>query len=405
MHTANIIAVMYRTFINLEKLLLPSSFYFRIFIEYKNFYIIHKHMIMRFFYATCTLCFGAFICGCSLKSSPESFCARTVGDCDIVDLSKYPSAAKKASEGAMIYADSSRTGIPFSKDPHVVFFGGRYIMYFSIPPYSDKEKSAKIKGWGIGIAESSNLRDWKKIGEIIPENECEKNGICAPGAVIRDGVVHLFYQTYGNFPNDCICHAWSADGVNFVRNPSNPVFAPDGDWNNGRAIDAEVVKFGEKYLMYFATRDATGKIQMQGVAETDEESTFGRGTWRHLSKSGPILKPELPWETKCIEAASAIVRGGKVYMFYAGGYNNDPQQINVAVSDDGVNFKRLFDAPILPNGRPGEWNSSESGHPHIFAAPDGKTYLFYQGNDNGGKNWFLSNVEIIWEDGLPKIAK
>lgn len=49
MHTANIIAVMYRTFINLEKLLLPSSFYFRIFIEYKNFYIIHKHMIMRFF--------------------------------------------------------------------------------------------------------------------------------------------------------------------------------------------------------------------------------------------------------------------------------------------------------------------------------------------------------------------
>ena len=232
MHTANIIAVMYRTFINLEKLLLPSSFYFRIFIEYKNFYIIHKHMIMRFFYATCALCFGAFICGCSLKSSPESFCARTVGDCDIVDLSKYPSAAKKASEGAMIYADSSRTGIPFSKDPHVVFFGGRYIMYFSIPPYSDKEKSAKIKGWGIGIAESSNLRDWKKIGEIIPENECEKNGICAPGAVIRDGVVHLFYQTYGNFPNDCICHAWSADGVNFVRNPSNPVFAPDGDWNN-----------------------------------------------------------------------------------------------------------------------------------------------------------------------------
>lgn len=157
------------------------------------------------------------------------------------------------------------------------------------------------------------------------------------------------------------------------------MFAPDGDWNNGRAIDAEVVKFGEKYLMYFATRDATGKIQMQGVAETDEESTFGRGTWRHLSKSGPILKPELPWETKCIEAASAIVRGGKVYMFYAGGYNNDPQQINVAVSDDGVNFKRLFDAPILPNGRPGEWNSSESGHPHIFAAPDGKNLSILPG--------------------------
>ncbi|MFR6034088.1 MAG: hypothetical protein ACLUKN_13515 [Bacilli bacterium] len=37
MHTANIIAVMYRTFINLEKLLLPSSFYFRILLNIKIF--------------------------------------------------------------------------------------------------------------------------------------------------------------------------------------------------------------------------------------------------------------------------------------------------------------------------------------------------------------------------------
>ncbi len=166
--------------------------------------------------------------GCASESSPESLCLRAVENCDKTDLSNYPAAAGKAAEGFMIYADSSRTGTPFSKDPHVVFFGGRYIMYFSIPPYADKDKAEKIKGWGIGIAESSNLKDWKKIGEIIPEDECEKNGICAPGAIIRDGVVHLFYQTYGNFPKDCICHAWSADGVNFVRDPSNPVFAPDG---------------------------------------------------------------------------------------------------------------------------------------------------------------------------------
>ena len=342
--------------------------------------------------------------GCASESSPESLCLRAVENCDKTDLSNYPAAAGKAAEGFMIYADSSRTGTPFSKDPHVVFFGGRYIMYFSIPPYADEDKAEKIKGWGIGIAESSNLKDWKKIGEIIPEDECEKNGICAPGAIIRDGVVHLFYQTYGNFPKDCICHAWSADGVNFVRDPSNPVFAPDGDWNNGRAIDAEVVKFGENYLMYYATRDKSGKIQMQGVASTDGESTFGRGTWKNLSKDAPVLKPELPWETKCIEAASAIVRDGKIYMFYAGGYNNDPQQINVAASSDGVHFKRLFDEPFLKNGKPGEWNSSESGHPHIFTAPNGDTYLFYQGNDNGGKNWFLSNVKIVWENGIPRIT-
>ena len=48
-------------------------------------------------------------------------------------------------------------------------------------------------------------------------------------------------------------------------------------------------------------------------------------------------------------------------MFYASGYNNNPQQIGVATSADGVNWTRLFHEPLLTNGAPGEWNSSESG--------------------------------------------
>jgi len=92
-------------------------------------------------------------------------------------------------------------------------------------------------------------------------------------------------------------------------------------------------------------------------------------------------------------------------MFYAGGYNNEPQQIGVAVSDDGINFKRLFDQPFLSAGKPGNWNSSESGHPFIFADSDEKTYLFYQGNNYRGKSWYFSFVRIIWQDNLPYILK
>ena len=33
----------------------------------------------------------------------------------------------------MMYGDTSRIGIPFSKDPHVVEFQGKYLMYYSIP--------------------------------------------------------------------------------------------------------------------------------------------------------------------------------------------------------------------------------------------------------------------------------
>jgi predicted GH43/DUF377 family glycosyl hydrolase len=303
----------------------------------------------------------------------------------------------------MMYSDTSRKGTPWAKDPHVIFFNGRYLMYYTIPSYADQ--SNPIKGMGIGIAESHDLINWKRVGEIVPNQEYEVKGIAAPCARVIGGKVHLFYQTYSNRKKDSICHAVSSDGITFERDPSNPVFNPDGDWNWGRGIDAEVVLFHNKYFLYYATRDPNGKIQMQGVAQAGFPTDFSKGQWTNLSKNGPILSPELPWEGECIEAASVIERNGKLYMFYGGAYNNWPQQIGVAVSDDGLTWKRLFDKPFLPNGKPGTWNSSESGHPHIFEAPDGRTFLFYQGNKDDGKTWYLSQIEVFWDEKGPFLAK
>ncbi len=298
----------------------------------------------------------------------------------------------------MMFGDTTRTGVPFSKDPHVIKFDGRYLMYFSIPPF--KDKSNPIQGWNIGIAESSDLIHWNKIAEITPNGEYESKGLCAPCARVIDGKVHLFYQTYGNQKNDAICHAVSDDGISFERDKTNPIFKPTGDWNCGRAIDAEVVKFRDRYFLYFATRDPDFKIQMQGVAAAPLKTDFSRNDWKQLTDY-PILKPEYEWEGECVEGASVIQRGNVLYMFYAGAYNNWPQQIGVAKSSDGIHWKKLSDQPFLPNGKPGEWNSSESGHPHIFEDDNGRTFLFYQGNNDNGKTWFLSNVEVFWNENGP----
>ena len=127
----------------------------------------------------------------------------------------------------MMYGDTSRVGVPYSKDPHVVKFKGRYLMYHSIPPM----KGDPASGWNIGIAESKDLVNWTKVGEITPAPgaDYEKKGLCAPGALVKDGKVHLFYQTYGNGEKDAICHAVSDDGIRFKRNPTNPIFHPAGD--------------------------------------------------------------------------------------------------------------------------------------------------------------------------------
>lgn len=302
----------------------------------------------------------------------------------------------------MMYKDTTRVGVPFSKDPCVIHFGGRYLMYYSVPPYKNRPGS----GWNIGIAESHDLVNWNKVGEITPAAgaDYEKNGLCAPGVLVRDGIVHLFYQTYGNWRNDAVCHAESRDGLHFRRDSTNPVFRPTGNWNCGRAIDAEVCFFKGKYYLYFATRDKDFKVQMLGVAVAPENTDFSRGSWTQ-AVDAPVLKPELDWEGRCIEAASIAKRGNKLFMFYAGDYNNAPQQIGVAESSDGLHWKRVFDKPFMPNGKPGEWNSSESGHPCIFTDNDNRTYLFFQGNNDQGRTWFITHVKVLWKHGKPYWTK
>lgn len=300
----------------------------------------------------------------------------------------------------MMYTDSSK-GVNKAKDPAVVRFQGKYYMYYSMNP---GKNTGNDHGWGIGVAVSDDMENWEKTAEIDPEGELEQTGICAPGALVYEGKVHLFYQTYGRFEKDAICHAYSEDGIHFVRNKTNPIVRAEGDWNNGRAIDADVCIFQDKLFLYFASRDPEGRIQIQGVSECPLDGKFERESW-HQCCSESILKPELEWEQECIEAAATLVRYGKVYLFYAGAYNNCPQQVGVAVSEDGVHFRRLFDEPFLPNGEPGSWNSSESGHPYVFEDEDGRVYLFYQGNNDNGKSWYLSKVEIGFENEIPYVME
>jgi len=313
-------------------------------------------------------------------------------------LGGFPALAA-AARRRMMFSDTSRLGRPFAKDPSVIRFQGRYLIYYSIPPFGDKRPD---DGWAIGIAASRNLVDWEKTGELLPSSDYERRGLCAPNCIVLDGQVHMFYQTYGQGPKDAICHAVSPDGIRFRRNDTNPVFRPAGAWNCGRAIDAEIVEHGGDVLLYSATRDPGFKIQMLVAASAGRQSGFVRDAWRQLG-DGPMLKPELPWERQCIEAPAVAKHGGRLFLFYAGAYNNEPQQIGCAVSMDGVHYTRLSDRPFLSNGGPGEWNSSESGHPGILSDENGRTYLFFQGNSDGGRTYYLSFVEIGWKHDRPYV--
>ena len=286
----------------------------------------------------------------------------------------------------------------FAKDPSVVRFHDVYYLYYS---YFLESNGKKILT--IGVAQSDDRTHWRFEKNILPMQECDKNGLGAPCAKIFNGKIWLFYQTYGNGANDAICCAWSDDGLNFTPHEENPIFRPTGDWTNGRAIDAEVTEFRGKIFLYAATRDRDGKIQKLVAATADAQSGFGKNAWTQAADFS-IQEPLLAWETRCIEAPTSVVKNDRLYLFYAGGYNCAPQQIGVAASDDGIHFTRLGDVPFVPTGPAGQWNASESGHPGLFVDDDGSTWLFYQGNASNGKDWFLSRLRIEW-DASPDVPK
>lgn len=297
----------------------------------------------------------------------------------------------------MIFTDN-RPGRPYAKDPAVVFFGGRALMYYSLGP---SDEAGGMTGWSIGIAESRDLDQWQIVGRIESAGGVEAKGFCAPGAIVMDGKVHLFYQTYGNGKDDALCHATSVDGLTFTRNPANPILKPTGAWNAGRAIDADVVLWRGKLWCFWATRDPLMKIQQIGAHTADPTSDFAPSRWTQVNQDGPLLKPELAWEGECIEASAVCVHDDRLFMWYGGSYNASPQQIGCAVSDDGRTWKRLGDGPWLPCGTPGSWNQHESGHPFVYTHVDGTTHLFYQGTGDKGRTWWLTRRPVRWVNGLP----
>ncbi len=298
----------------------------------------------------------------------------------------------------MLFTNNTH-GIAFAKDPGVVRFKGRYILYHSTGTY---DEAGKRLGLGVGIAESPDMENWTIVGEVPLTQPCEEKGIGAPSAIVLGGQVHLFYQTYGNWQKDAICHAVSDDGINFVKDPTNPIFRPSADWCVGRAIDADIIAFKGKLFLYFATRDHEMRVQKVGVASAPLGSSYSRDDWTQCVNQS-ILAPEMKWEQECIEAAATLIHNDKVFMFYGGAYNCKPQQIGCAVSSDGVFFTRVSAEPLLGPGPEGSWNSSESGHPYAFTDDDGQDYLFYQGSSDMGKTWYLSRARIHWDGDMPRV--
>jgi len=146
------------------------------------------------------------------------------------------------------------------------------------------------------------------------------------------------------------------------------------------------------------------------MAKDMEEFFPWKGTFER-SGENPVLAPdpEREWESGATYNATAIAEGEDVYLLYRAedrSPEEDPEQeeyvsrIGLAASDDGVNFRRMSDEPVLDTeGEFAEYESRGVEDPRITRLDD-RYVLTYTAFDGEDAYLFLATSEDLqdWEE-------
>jgi predicted GH43/DUF377 family glycosyl hydrolase len=77
----------------------------------------------------------------------------------------------------MYFADHTQKDKPFAKDPDVVKWKGKYLMYYTTGSYNDGRPN---DGFGIGIAQSPDMINWTKATDFTRDKDYENKGAVPP---------------------------------------------------------------------------------------------------------------------------------------------------------------------------------------------------------------------------------
>ncbi|MCX6132738.1 MAG: hypothetical protein NTU47_02895 [Ignavibacteriales bacterium] len=142
------------------------------------------------------------------------------------------------------------------------------------------------------------------------------------------------------------------DTLQFVwkRYAGNPVFpAVPGTWRESQTANPDLLLNGSMYYMYFrGQREGHDRI---GVA-TIPKAKFDGVTWNIHPE--PIIDVGDPgsWDERHALDPAAVLFHGKVFLYYTGSSPRSDRAICLAVSENGIDFKKFLHKPVVIGGGP-----------------------------------------------------
>jgi hypothetical protein len=191
--------------------------------------------------------------------------------------------------------------------------------------------------------------------------------------IVRDAGLYKMWFDWA----DDLGYAQSKDGITWTDRTLIPGFGhksvPKGQWGDDGKNDAEVLKLGSKFWIFYPAVSSTcsalqgGRLRHNwwdgmGLAFSDDGLH-----WSHYSHNPTFYTgPTGAWDEFCVGDHTWIKDGNLFKMWFTGintpergsvncelGYRNE---FGYAESADGIHWKKCSLNPILKQGAPGDWD-------------------------------------------------
>jgi predicted GH43/DUF377 family glycosyl hydrolase/uncharacterized membrane protein len=200
-----------------------------------------------------------------------------------------------------------------------------------------------------------------------------------------------------------------SDITKWVKYSGNPIISdgPSSSFDDNGVIRGSVVYNGTSYMLYYEGRESS-KWEI-GLATSQDGLS-----WSKYS-GNPVLTlgTSSAWDDAYVGNPIVIFDGNNYQMWYQGRRSGVGWKIGYATSNDGINWQKYSNNPVLNTGGGGSWEERDVGDPHVIY--DGYEYkMWYTGVNTGsvkrigfatsfdGKNWtkYSNNPVFQYSGGI-----
>jgi predicted GH43/DUF377 family glycosyl hydrolase/tetratricopeptide (TPR) repeat protein len=272
--------------------------------------------------------------------------------------------------------------------PAVISVGARYWMW-----YDGTDPSGIIR---IGLAYSYDGISWEKYtgNPLLSGTQAawDQSGEHAPFVLHEDGMFKMWYEGSDGRVRQ-LGYATSPDGIVWTKYADNPVLRTGA---GGTLYDLKIAGHGtilheaDVYKLWYHAQGDDGPPLIAYASSADGI---------HWTKHGPVLQPEPgQWDDSGLWGPCVLRIGSTYWMWYAGYSSEDYAAIGVATSENGINWRRITDHPVIR-----EDQYKNIGDPQVLY--EGNSYkMWYNTFDPGvilyaksgnGIDWIKSGVNPV----------